>query len=91
MWHTRNRCPAKSEICDYCGKLGQYARCCLKRKSLSYMSKPMLALMANLQSTFLKHVLTAICINNIDAHSLVDTGSTNSYILQNNMVCTTKV
>ena len=34
-------------------------------------------------------VLTAIRINNIDAHALVDTGSTNSYIckmLQHNMV-----
>ena len=47
------------------------------------MSKPLLALMTNLQSTFSEHVLTAICINNIDAHALVDTGSTNSYICKN--------
>ena len=39
--------------------------------------------MTNLQSTFLEHVLTAIRINNIDAHALVDTGSTNSYICKN--------
>ena len=79
-WHPRNRCPAKIEICDYCGKLGHYAKCCLKRKSLSCMSKPMLASITNLQSTFSEHVLTAIQINNIDAHALVNTGSTNSYI-----------
>ena len=42
--------------------------------------KPLLALATNLQSTFSEHVLTAIRINNIDAHALVDTGSTNSYI-----------
>ena len=34
-WHPRNQCTAKSKICDYCGKLGHYAKCCLKRKSLS--------------------------------------------------------
>ena len=39
--------------------------------------------MTNLHSTFSKHVLTAIHINNIDAHALVDTGSTNSYICKN--------
>ena len=43
----------------------------------------MLALMKNLQSTFLEHVLKAIRINNIDAHALVNTGSTNSYICKN--------
>ena len=82
-WHQRNRCAAKSEICDYCGKLGHYAKCCLKQKSLSCVSKPFLASVTNLQSTFSEHVLTAIRINNIDAHVLVDTGSTNSYICQN--------
>ena len=74
MWHPRNRCPAKSKICNYCGKLGHYAKCCLKRKSLSCVSKPMLASMKNLQSTFSGHVLIAIYINNINAHALVDTG-----------------
>ena len=47
------------------------------------MSKPLLASVTNLQSNFLKHVLTAIRINNIDAHALVDTSSTNSYICKN--------
>ena len=82
-WHPRNRCPAKNEICDCCGKLGHYAKCCLKQKSLSCVSKPLLASVTNLLSTFLEHVLTAIRINNIDAHALVDTGSTNSYICKN--------
>ena len=39
--------------------------------------------MTKLQSTFSEHVLTTICINNIDAHALVDTGSKNSYIYKN--------
>ena len=39
----------------------------------------LLASMTNLQSNFAEHVLTAIRINNIDAHALVDTGSTYSY------------
>ena len=82
-WHPQNRCPAKREICDYCGKLGHYAKCCLKRKSLSCVSKPMIASMTNLQSTLSEHILTAIHINNIDAHALIDTGSTNSYICKN--------
>ena len=81
--HPRNRCPAKIKIRNYCGKLGHYAECCLKRKSLSCVSKPLLASMTNLLSTFSEHVLTAIRINNIDAHALVDTGSTNSYIYKN--------
>ena len=83
MWHPRNRCPAKNEICDCCGKLGHYAKCCLKRKSLSCVSKPLLALVTNLQSNFLEHVLTAVRINNIGAHALVDTGSTYNYICKN--------
>ena len=82
-WHPRNRCPAKSKICDYWGKLGHYAKCCLKLKSFSCVSKPLLASMTNLQLTFSEHALTAIRINNIDAHALVDTGSTNSYICKN--------
>ena len=82
-WHSRNRCPAKKQIGDCCGKLGHYAKCCLKRKSLSCVSKPLLASVTNLQSTFSEHVLTAIRINNIDVHALVDTGNTNSYICKN--------
>ena len=39
--------------------------------------------MTNLQSTFSEHVLTEICINNINAHALVDTSSTNSHICKN--------
>ena len=27
-WHLRNRFPAKNKICDCCGKLGHYAKCC---------------------------------------------------------------
>ena len=83
MWHPRNRFPAKNEICDCCGKLGHYAKCCLKRKSFKLRVKPLLASVTNLQSNFSEHVLTAIRINNIDAHALVDTGSTNSYICKN--------
>ena len=64
-WHPRNGCPEKSKICDYCGKLGHYAKCCLKRKLLSCVSKPFLASVTNLQSTFSEHVLIAIRINNI--------------------------
>ena len=41
----------------------------------------MLASMTNLQSTFSEHVLTAIRIYNIDAHALVDTGSTNTVVI----------
>ena len=51
-WHPRNRCPEKNEICDCCGKLGHYAKCCLKRKSLSCVSKPLLASVTNLQLIF---------------------------------------
>ena len=32
-WHPRSRCPAKNEICDFCGKVAHYAKCCLKRKN----------------------------------------------------------
>ena len=32
-WHSRSRCPAKNEICDFCQKVGHYAKCCLKRKN----------------------------------------------------------
>ena len=41
--------------------------------------------MTNLQSNFSEHVLTAICINNIDAHALVDTSSTNSFAKQHGL------
>ena len=68
---------------DCCGKLGHYSKCCLKRKSLTCVSKPLLASVTNLQSTFSEHILTAIRINNIDAHALVDTSNTNGYICKN--------
>ena len=51
-WHSRNRCPAKSEICDYYGKLGLYAKYCLKRKCVL---KHFLVSATNFQSTFSKH------------------------------------
>ena len=90
-WHSRNRCPAKIKICDCCGKLGHYAKCLLKRKSLSCLSKPLLASVTNLQSNFSEHVLTAIRINNIDAYALVDTGSTNSYLNKHLVVQNLKI
>ena len=79
-WHPRSRCPAKNEICDFCGKVGHYAKCCLKRKnSLNCVDQHCLAPTTTMRSTFSQHVLAEITVNNISGQALVDTGSTNSY------------
>ena len=80
-WHPRSRCLAKNEICDFCQKVGHYAKCCLKRKnSLNCVDQPCLAPTTALRSTFSQHVLAEITVNNISGQALVDTGSTNSYL-----------
>ena len=35
-WHPRIRCPAKNKICDFCQKVGHYAKYCLKRNFTCY-------------------------------------------------------
>ena len=80
-WHSRSRCPAKNETCDFCQKVGHYAKCCLKRKnSLNCVDQPCLASTTALQSTFSEHVLAEITVNNISGLALVYTGSINSYL-----------
>ena len=80
-WHPYSRCPAKNEICDFCQKVGHYAKCCLKRKnSLNCVDRPCLAPTMALRSTFSQHVLAEITVNNISGQALVDTGSTNCYL-----------
>ena len=72
---------ARNENCNFCGKLGHYAKCCLKRKdSSNCVGPPSLATTTALQSTFSKHVLADIIVNNKTAQALIDTDSTNSYI-----------
>ena len=52
-----------------------------KESSNCSIARPSLATMTDLQSTFSRHVLAEITINdNIVTQALVDTGSTNSYI-----------
>ena len=84
-WHPRSRCPAKDENCNFCGKIGHYAKCCLKRKdSLNCVDQPSsLASSTTSHRNFSQHVLADITVNNIAAQALVDTGSTNSYISKN--------
>ena len=80
-WHPSTQCSARNENCNFCGKLGHYAKCCLKRKdSSNCVGPPSLATTTALQSTFSKHVLADIIVNNKTAQALIDTGSTNSYI-----------
>ena len=80
-WHPRSRCPAENEICDFCEKVGHYAKCCLKRKnSLNCVDQPCLDPTMALRFTFLQHVLAEITVNNVSGQALVDTGSTNSYL-----------
>ena len=80
-WHSRSRCSAKNEICDFCKKVGHYTKCCLKRKnSLNCVDQSCLASTTALRSTFSEHVLAEITVNKISGQALVDTGITNSYL-----------
>ena len=80
-WHPRSQCPAKNKTCDFCDKVGHFAKCCLsKKKSANCIGQPSLATTTALQSTFSNHVLAEITLNNITTQALVDTGSTNSYV-----------
>ena len=55
----------------------------LKRKIIKLRVKTFASFGDKLTVNFFGTLLTAIRINNIDAHALVDTGSTNSYICKN--------
>ena len=80
-WHPRSQCLAKNKTCDFCDKVGHYAKCCLsKKKSANCVGQPSLATTTALQSTFSNHVLAEITLNNITTQALVDISSTSSYV-----------
>ena len=80
-WHRRAKCPARDEKCDFCGKIGHYVKCCMSRKNVTTgcVNSPCLSSLSALHSSFLKHVIANVKVNDIVARALIDTGSTNSY------------
>ena len=64
-WHLRSRCPTKNEICDFCEKVGHYAKCCLKRNKINCVDQSCLAPTTVLRCTFSEHVLARITVNDI--------------------------
>ena len=78
----RAKCPARNEKCDYCGKIGHYIKCCKSRKNVTTecVNSPCLLSLSALHSSFPKHVITNVRVNDIVARALIDTSSTNSYL-----------
>ena len=61
--------------------VGHYVKCRLKRKkSLNCVDQPCLASTTALRFSFSEHVLAEIIVNSMSGLTLVDTGSTNSYL-----------
>ena len=81
-WHRRAKCPAKDKKRDYCGKIGHYMKCCMghKNATTSCVNSPCLSSLSTLHSSFPKHVITSVEVNDVAARALIDTGSTNSYL-----------
>ena len=81
-WHHRAKCPARDEKCDFCGNIGHYIKCCMSRKNVTTgcMNSPCLSSLSALHSSFPKHVIANVKVNDIVARALIDTGSTNSYL-----------
>ena len=42
-WHPRSRCPAKNKTCNFCKKVGHFAKCCLSKKKSANCIQPSLA------------------------------------------------
>ena len=81
-WYRRAKCQARNEKCDYYGKIGHYIKCCMSRKNptTGCVNSPCLSSLSALHSSFPKHVITNVKVNDIVARALIDIGSTNNYL-----------
>ncbi|XP_067121509.1 uncharacterized protein [Centruroides vittatus] len=84
MKHLRNRCPARNEDCNRCGKRGHFSRVCKSKGSKPTAAAVTLATVAH---SPLSRATVNIQLNNILARALVDTGSSESFIDYNFALC----
>lgn len=89
--HARNICPARNQTCGYCKKIGHFSKVCMKLKASKNTqnsnsnNQPTSASMSVISSLSkapqcLAKALVQVKINDIPAYSLVDTGSSESYL-----------
>lgn len=82
--HPRNACPAREATCKFCGKLGHFYKVCKSKKrstiSAASDSHNNLSVSAAAPGNLSKAVVIALINNNINSNTLIDTGSSDSYI-----------
>ncbi|CAI6371236.1 unnamed protein product [Macrosiphum euphorbiae] len=80
--HPRSSCPARDAVCKKCDKKGHFLKVCRsKTKSDSaFVSMATLACVTATVPGLLSKAIIRVKVNNIDANTLIDTGSSNSFI-----------
>lgn len=80
--HPRNRCPARDATCDRCKKIGHYSKVCKSNHiSNSSITSSIIGSAVKARPPISLHkALVEVQLNKIPAVSLIDTGSSHSYV-----------
>ena len=84
--HLRNNCPAKGATCNNCGRLGHFAKVCKSISShsqaaaVSSLSYPQLAAVRSASINNLSKAIVHAQVKNANMLTLIDTGSSISFI-----------
>lgn len=80
--HPRSKCPAREATCDLCGKWGHFQKACQssKKKTVATSSSLFSTMTAAAEPESLKRAMIKVTVNGKNLTSLVDSGSSESYI-----------
>ena len=84
-YHHRGKCPAKVAEFFLCSKNGHFARVCrsTKSKNSATLSAPVLSCVTASSPNCLQASVVSATVNEVNVQSLMDTGSSESYIDRN--------
>ena len=80
--HTRRLCPARDNECQNCGKKGHFQKVCLSKRTVSHKNTRNTSAMGPIAvaAPTLKKTTVQVLVNGYNAHALIDTGSSLSFI-----------
>lgn len=76
--HPRAICPARDQTCNYCQKLGHFSKVCMRKTAKGRPTTASMSILASMHN--LSKTMITTKLNGIPANTLIDTGSSDSYV-----------